>query len=76
MESIANEGDHEGDCEDKLLKADGRKPLFEMCVTQEDKVIEEGLHRKTIIQGAGEIEWASSGRKQLHWFGGLLRLPY
>lgn len=52
MESIANEGD----CEEKLLKADGRKPLFEICVTQEDKVIEEGLHRKTIIQGGGEIE--------------------
>jgi predicted thioesterase len=49
MESIANEGD----CEGELLKADGRKLLFEMCVMQEDKVVEEGLHRKTIIQGAG-----------------------
>jgi predicted thioesterase len=33
----------------KMLKADGRKMLFEMCVTQEDKVIEEGPHRKAII---------------------------
>jgi predicted thioesterase len=37
----------------KLLEADRTKLLFEVCVMQEDKVIEEGLHRRTIIKVAG-----------------------
>jgi len=37
----------------KLLEADGRKLLFEVCVMQEDKVIGEGFHRRTIIKVAG-----------------------
>lgn len=34
----------------RLLEADGRKLLFEVRVSQGDKVIGEGLHRRTIIQ--------------------------
>ena len=34
----------------KLLEANGRKLLFEVRVTQGDRVIGEGLHRRTIIQ--------------------------
>lgn len=34
----------------RLLEADGRKLLFEVRVTQGDKVIGEGLHRRTVIQ--------------------------
>lgn len=37
----------------KLLEADRTKLLFEVCVMQEDKVIGEGLHRRTIIKVAG-----------------------
>jgi fluoroacetyl-CoA thioesterase len=33
----------------KILEADGRKLLFEVRVTLEDKVIGEGRHRRTII---------------------------
>ncbi len=34
----------------RLLEADGRRLLFEVRVTQGDKVIGEGRHRRTIIQ--------------------------
>ncbi len=34
----------------RLLEADGRKLLFEVLVTQGDRVIGEGTHRRTIIQ--------------------------
>ncbi len=34
----------------KILEADGRKLLFEVRVTEGDRVIGEGLHRRTIIQ--------------------------
>ncbi len=34
----------------RLLEADGRKLLFEVRVTQGEKTIGEGLHRRTIIQ--------------------------
>lgn len=34
----------------KLLEADGRKLLYEVRVTLGEKVIGEGLHRRTIIQ--------------------------
>ncbi len=34
----------------KVLEADGRKLLFEVRVTDGDKVIGEGLHRRTVIQ--------------------------
>jgi len=34
----------------RMLEADGRKLLFEVRMTQGDKVIGEGLHRRTIIQ--------------------------
>lgn len=34
----------------KLLEADGRKLLYEVRVTHGDKVIGEGLHRRTVIQ--------------------------
>lgn len=34
----------------KLLEADGRKLQFEVRVTEQDKVIGEGLHRRTIIK--------------------------
>ena len=34
----------------RLLEADGRKLLFEVRVSQGDKIIGEGLHRRTIIQ--------------------------
>jgi predicted thioesterase len=37
------------------LEADGRKRLFEECVMEEDKVIGEGLHRRTILKRTGEI---------------------
>jgi fluoroacetyl-CoA thioesterase len=33
----------------KVLEADGRKLLFEVRVAEGDKVIGEGLHRRTII---------------------------
>ena len=34
----------------RLLEADGRKLLFEVRISHGDKVIGEGLHRRTIIQ--------------------------
>ena len=34
----------------RLLEAEGRRLLFEVRVTQEGKIIGEGLHRRTIIQ--------------------------
>ena len=34
----------------RLVEADGRKLLFEVRVSQGDKIIGEGLHRRTIIQ--------------------------
>jgi fluoroacetyl-CoA thioesterase len=34
----------------KLLEADGRRLLFEVRVTQSEKTIGEGMHRRTIIQ--------------------------
>jgi fluoroacetyl-CoA thioesterase len=34
----------------KLIEVDGRKLLFEVRVTVEDKVIGEGQHRRTIIR--------------------------
>jgi len=37
----------------KVLEADGRKLLFEVRVTEGEKVIGEGLHRRTIIQVSG-----------------------
>lgn len=37
----------------KLLEADGRKVLFEVCVMQGDKVVGEGLRRMTIIKVVG-----------------------
>jgi predicted thioesterase len=37
----------------KGLEADRCKLLFEVCVMQEDKVIGEGLHRRTILKGTG-----------------------
>jgi fluoroacetyl-CoA thioesterase len=36
----------------KLLEADGRKLLFEIRVTEGEKIIGEGQHRRTIIQGS------------------------
>ena len=33
----------------KLLEADGRKLLFEVSVTEGEKLIGEGLHRRTIV---------------------------
>ena len=37
----------------KVLEADVRKLLFEVRVTEGEKVIGEGLHRRTIIQVSG-----------------------
>ena len=37
----------------KLVEADGRKLLFEVRLLQAEKVIGEGLHRRTIIKAAG-----------------------
>jgi fluoroacetyl-CoA thioesterase len=37
----------------KLLEADGRKLLSDVCVMQDDKVIGEGLHLRTIVKVAG-----------------------
>ena len=37
----------------KLLEADGRKLLSDVCVVQDDKVIGEGVHRRIIIKVAG-----------------------
>ena len=33
----------------RVLEADGRKLLFEVCVTAGDKIIGEGQHRRTVI---------------------------
>lgn len=37
----------------KLLEADGRKLLFEVRVTEQAKLIGEGLHRRTIVPHLG-----------------------
>lgn len=37
----------------RLLEVDGRKLLFEVRVLQDERIIGEGLHRRTIVQSFG-----------------------
>jgi predicted thioesterase len=37
----------------RLVEVDGRRLLFEVRVTEGDKIVGEGLHRRTVIQVTG-----------------------